>query len=604
MSLEDIREKKHSKGVYIIIGFLLVGMAGFGTSQFGTGTSAGNDAVLTAGEAEISQAEYQNTLRSVQQRSPNMSAADAQKLTLAALQQRVALSHYINQYPLAASNQQMDRLISNNPDFFDNGHFSDEAFRRVTRVTPAVYRKSLSKDIAIQSLQQMIADTGIISQAEVQPYMELSQLNRDILVAKIARSQFPNTADRDEIQAYYDAHKDQYMTDEKISIEYIDLNPQDIATATAVSDAEIVAAARPAREVKYYVFSNQSSAQSAYEKYQAGTPISTLQETLGDSIEDSGDLGEVALIADADTLIPQNAVDAIYALNKVGDLTPPMIIDETAYLFELSSKSDAVVSDNEKAQAKTQLQAKKSALKIAKLHDALNVAVFETQSPTIDSIATATGLKVTQAEQLSTNLKQGILAVPELLAAIQAGDKHINQLQEPVTIGERVIIYRLTGIESPQQKPFDEVTLQLERAVIAEKTDKQLADAAKQLVEQAKKDGLTNAAAAAHYATQSIQTFTGKVDNNALLDPIAAMMIMRQLPKLGDVNATVINSPVGDAYVYVTTAIRLGEAKAGDSDGEAVANALSGQIGQLELSRFLQSITEHSDIRVNPAMLE
>lgn len=604
MSLEDIREKKHGKGVYIIIGFLLVGMAGFGTSQFGTGSNAGNDAVLTAGDAEVSQTEYQNTLRSVQQRSPQISAEDAQKLTLAALQQRVALLHYINQYPLAASNQQMDRLISNNPNFFDNGQFSDEAFRRVTRVAPAVYRNSLSKDIAIQSLQQTIADTGIISQAEVQPYMQMSQLNRDILVAKIPHSQFTNTANSDEIQAYYDAHKDQYMTDEKISIEYIDLNPQDIAATTAVSEAEIVAVAQPARKAKYYVFSDKATAQAAYDKYQAGADISTLQKELAGNIEDSGDLGEISVIADADTLIPQNAVDAIYSLDTVGDLTPPMIIDETAYLFELSGKSDATVSDSEKAQAKAQLQAQKAAPQIAKLHETLNTAVFDTQSPTMDSIATATGLKITQEKQLSSNQKQGILAVPELLAAIQASDKSINTLQEPITIGERVIIYRLTGLDVPQQKPLEEVTTQIEQAVIANKTSEQLTSATEQLVEQAKKEGLAHAAATAHYATQSIHTFTGKVDDEDLLDPIAAMMIMRQLPKLGDANATAINSPIGDAYVYVTTDIRLGEVRADAPDGETVANALSGQIGQLELSRFLQSITEHSNIRVNAAMLK
>ncbi|PIE46058.1 MAG: hypothetical protein CSA44_01025 [Gammaproteobacteria bacterium] len=194
--------------------------------------------------------------------------------------------------------------------------------------------------------------------------------------------------------------------------------------------------------------------------------------------------------------------------------------------------------------------------------------------------------------------KQDILAIPEIVEAISNSDKKIGQLSEPVTLGERVIIYQLKALKAPEQQAISEVKPKLEQAVIAEKTDKQVAEAAKQLIENSKTGGLDKAAKAAGYPYQSFADFKGQPGDSTLLDPVAALLIARQPPRLGNDNAQEIRSPTGDVYVYVTNKVELGNSQSQENAQmtSQLTATLNEQIGRLELDEFIQSITERADI--------
>ncbi len=608
MSLEDIREKKHSKGVYIVIGLLLVGMAGFGTSQFGLGGGSSRQTLLSTGDTEVSVREYDNMLRYIQQSNPNLDESQTKAVAIASLKQRLALSDYLNKHPFSASNAQINSAIRNNPTFFENGKFSEEVFKRKVKQiagTAKNYRQSVSKDLSTQDFQVSIAGTGIVSSAEVAPYVAMQSLSRDISVAKIPASRFTATADEKDINDYYDAHKDNFMTEEKFDIEYIDFDPESIAKAVAVSDEELVAKLAPPRQASYYLFADEATAKAAFDSVANGKKMSELTKTLGDKIEDKGDLGELSSVATADALIPQSAIDAIFALNKVGDVTAPMTVDGSVYLFELNKKVTTQLSDSAKAQAKLTLQLKKAAPKIAELNEKLNKAVFENTTPSLETINESTELPIEKTGLITTNDKNTVIAKPEILAAIQQSKKVIGKLQEPVTVGDRVFLYRFVNVEKPQQKPLSDVKTNVERLVVANKIKEQMQTAAKRLIETTKKDGLTTAAQIDGYTTQSYKNFTGKVEKDGVLDPIAAMLIAQQSPQLGKEKASEILSPMGDSYVFVTDDVRLGNSndEKNTEMKQQIANALAVEVGRNELSDFLSSITQRAQIKDRSAEL-
>ncbi len=608
MSLEDIREKKHSKGVYIIIGLLLVGMAGFGTSQFGLGGGTSRQTLLSAGDAEVSVREYDNMLRYIQQSNPNLDENQSKAVAIASLKQRLALSDYLNKHPFAASNKQINSAINNNPTFFENGKFNEEVFKRKVKQiagTAKNYRRSVSKDLSTQDFQLSIAGTGIVSGAEVEPYVAIQSLSRDISVAKIPASRFSATADEKEINDYYNAHKDNFMTEEKFDIEYIDFDPKNIAKAVEVSDEELAAKLAPPRQASYYLFADEATAKSAFDSVASGKKMAELAKTLGDKIEDKGDLGELSSVATADALIPQSAIDAIFALNKVGDVTAPMTVDGSVYLFELNKKITTELSDSAKAQAKLSLQLKKATPKITELNEKLNKAVFENTTPSLETINESTELPIKKTGLITANDKNTVIAEPEILAAVQQSKKVIGKLQEPVTIGDRVFLYRFTKIEKPQQKPLLEVKAEVEKLVIADKIKEQMQTVAKNLIEKTKQEGLTTAATAEGYTTQSYKNFTGKVEKDGVLDPITAMIIAQQSPQLGKEKASEVTSPMGDAYVYVTDDVRLGNTddESNDEMKFQIASALAMEVGKSELNDFLSSITQRAQIKDRSAEL-
>ncbi|PIE45008.1 MAG: hypothetical protein CSA45_04390 [Gammaproteobacteria bacterium] len=605
MSLEDVREQKTSKAVYIIIGLLLVGMAGFGTSQFGLGGGS-NKALLETEYAEISIPDYNNAIRYIQQKNPDMPAPQVRSLALASLRQRLALADYIVRYPLAASNESIDEVIKSNPAFFDNGQFSEDAFRRIISVSPDIYRRQVSQELAMQSIQEAIVGSAIVSQAELQPFWDLNNMSRDILVAKIPRQDFEANVDDKEVADYYEAHQADFMTDELVDIEYIDFSPQAISDAIVISDETAAANVDLSRKASYFIFNSKDKAQAAYAAYKAGQSPEQIKTSFSADIDDSGDLGAVAQTADKDSLIPQTAIDAIYALDEVGQLTPPIETENGVMVFSLTDKGQEQPNAQQLAATKKKLQVEQAAPKIATLQEKLNKAVFETAAPTLENIAEQTGLSVNKSGQLSLAGNEGILQLAQVKQAIADGDKTIGKLQDPVIVGDRVIIYRLIGVKAPEQKPLDTVQTQVRQAAVSAKTAQQVAQAGEALLDKAKKEGL-KVAAGSDYKTVELADFNGRVSEDSGLDPIAAMLIARQSPLLGNDNARLIYSPTGDAYVYVTTDVRLkkqsGDDKAVAEAKKQLATQIALQTGMSELDHFVQSLTQHTKITDRSAAL-
>ncbi|MBS9778312.1 MAG: SurA N-terminal domain-containing protein [Gammaproteobacteria bacterium] len=606
MSLEDIREKKQGKGVYIIIGMLLVGMAGFGTSQFGTGGGSSPQVLLKTDNAEITVSEYENALLQLQKSNPDLDIAQARNIVISGLKERIALAEYISKYPFAASNKQIDEAIKSDFSFYDNGKFSEERFRQVVKVSPETYRRGLSKNIAMGDLQRIIARTSITSDAEIQPIIDMQNLSRDISVAKIPASAFSanTTATAEEVQKYYDGNADKFMTDEQFDIEFIDFNPKDITSVISVDNEQVLAELSPPREARYYLFKDEVSAQTAFDKVSAGEKVEALAKTMADAIDDSDDLGELTSTASDDSPIPQAAIDAIFALKNIGEVTSPITVDGAVYLFELTNKPEFVITDEKKADAKKRLQAKLAAPLVAEASEKLNKAVFESGTPTLQSIEEATGLASSKSGLMTLNSQKGILAFPEVVAAINASDKATGKIQDPVTIGDRVIIYKFADVKKSQQKPFADVKADAERLVVADKVKQQMSDAAEALIEKTKANGLSAAAGEFKYTTKSYKDFKGQVSDDDVLDQIAAILIAQESPKIGNDNASVIVSPLGDSYVYVTDTVSLEKNADTNADAEKQLIAqLNNRNGIIQLSAFLQSITERSNITDRTARL-
>ncbi len=605
MSLEDVREQKKSKGLYVVIGLLLVGMAGFGTSQFGFGSGGGNPAALKLGDSEISSRAFQSALNANRKRYSELAPAMVEDLTLSQLRQSLALTEYLKVYPLVASNPSIDNMIRNNPNFFDNGKFSEERFHRLVTVDAETYRESLSQGLAIQMFQNVLTASSVISAVEIAPFTQWKDLSRDILVAKIPQERFAEqTADDSEIQAFYDQHKADFMTDEHVNIDYVELDPEAYFAKVAVSDAEILAAAQPSRTVNYYLFKDVASAEKAQASLASGKDMASVKVEFADVIDDSDELPNLSARADADSPIPQSALDSIFALTAKGATTAPIEIDGSTYLFELVSEPKSDLSEADKAKAKLALQKRKAAPELAALSEKLSKAFYDSKTPDLLTISETTALPIQHSGMLALHAGEGVLAVQELVSAIDSGDKTIGKLQDPIIMGEHIIIYRLSEVKAPQQQPLAEVKDAVKAALIAEKTDKQIKKAVDELIAASKTEGLAAAAAANNYPTQSYKDFKGQVPDGGVLDAIAGLLIMQQAPQVGDKQARELTSMTGEVYVYVDTAVRLGEGNTDEATQKRLAATLAMGVGQLEVDTFMRSITARADIKMRSGLLQ
>ncbi|MPV86501.1 SurA N-terminal domain-containing protein [Ostreibacterium oceani] len=600
MALEEIRQNKSGKGVYVVIGLLLLGMIGFGTSEFGLNRETRQTEIFEAGKAKITEAEYRNRLSRVQASNPDMPLAQTQQLVLDSLRRQVALEDFINQYPVLPDAATIDNAIVNNPSFQLGGEFNQEAMNRVVqgqfRMQLSEYRQSLAKEMGLDIIQRTIINSSIVSDVEVAPFLLLNNVSRDVRIAKIAASTVSNTASTDEIAAYYEENKGDFLSDEQVAFTYVELNPADIESTITVTDEEIATANAPIRSANYYLFSDEASAQSAYDKLVAGEPIDAVKQAAGATLEDSGDLGAINPEVGADDIVPQAIADALYAINATGQFSAPVVTELGVYLVELTDMSDSQPLDAVRDELIATLRAAKAEPKIREINDKLNTAVFEAATPTVAAIAEATGLAQQTQSLTALTSNQGILATPELVQSIQDSNRNTNELQEPVVIGDRVIVYQLTDVIAPEQLALDEVRDQIEQQIIADKNKAELQSMAEALVESAKTDGLETAAKASDYPVKLIENFDAQMSEDDFVDVIAKFLIAQQPPLLGNEYAELVDSPTGDFYVYVNEEVRFDET-ADDQQRETLKANLAQQLGASQLSSFANAITERANIK-------
>lgn len=598
MSLEDIREKKNSVGVYVIIGLLLVGMAGFGTSQFGLVSGTSEQAALKAGKAEISLAAFQNAINLYRSRLPDLNNEQLESLVVRQLSERVALADYLNKHPLAADDATIDEAIRSNINFFENGQFSEAAFRRAVGTDPQTYRDGLSRDLALEEMGNSIEDSAIISQAELALYNARQNLTRDVTLVSLKAPELSEEAkaaiSEAQMKSYYDAHIDNYQKPAEFEVQYLYLNPETLAENMPVSDDEIQAALVPKRDVTYFTFENAETANNfhnAMKELGTNDKIDTHQF----AIKDGGTLEGLSAKADKTSPVPQSALDIIFAAPQ-GKVTAPIEIDGEYYGFMVNKIYDADTSDENKARIKAEIQKQKSQASFASTNEKLNHAVFETTSPTLESIAEAAELPI-------KTYKTGDTLPKEALDAIENSDKQIGKLQEPVSFNDSVFIYRINAYHAAESLPFDSVKEQVKTDLIAEETEKAKQQYFDDFVAKAKKEGLKKAAAEAGDKVIEINDFNLQKASDNKVDISAAVQILRAFPLPGDEHVTVVKG-LSETYAYINNKVVLNDQAAKVTSQQASELALA--LGGLEYRSFLEGITKAAkvEVRSNLAAIE
>ena len=394
MRLGDIMSGKSTLSktfVWIILGLLFVGLAGFGaTNLSGTVTSVG-----TVGTKLITVDSYarelQREMRAVeaQTRQPlSMQAAAAaglDRLVLARLVTLAALDNEADEIGLSIGDENLQQEIVEIPSFHDiNGQFDRETYRFAldqAGISEAAFESDLRSESA-RTLMQGAVMAGV----EMPDVMAGGLL--DYIAARCSFTWAPLTAadleaplpDPGEVdlKAYYEANAESFTLPETKELRYVLLTPDMILDQVDVDDAALrtLFEERAAeyniperRLVERLVFADDAAASSALAQLEVGgTTFEQLVRDRGLSLGDI-DLGDVT------TGDLEGAADAVFAA-EVGDVVGPEPSPLGPALFRVNGTLSAQVTAFEDA--------------VPELRDELARdrarRLVETQSPTVDDL--------------------------------------------------------------------------------------------------------------------------------------------------------------------------------------------------------------------------
>ncbi|WP_350996235.1 SurA N-terminal domain-containing protein [Shewanella sp. TB7-MNA-CIBAN-0143] len=389
--LEKIREGSQGIVAKTILVLVILSFAFAGVSSY-LGSNTGVPAAVVNGDEiganELEQAFQNERSRIEQQLGEMFTALAADDSYMNGIKQGVLdrliadklIDQAANKLGLRVSDEQIKKAIIEEPAFQTDGQFDNERYLAVLRqlgYQTTSFRNMMRVDMTRRQLLNALVGSEFVLDGEAKQLAEVQGQTRDIRYLVVDSTPFLSTVSvaDEEAQTYYDANVSQYMSPEKVSLEYVELNVADMAKSSETSD----------EEVKTYYEENQKQYQTAEKRlaahiFVAATDDDSADKAKADAIEAKltagEDFAELAKTDSDDQLSAQQGGkldwfeqgvmdpafdEALFGLQK--DQVSSIVKSEFGYhiikLLDLQA-SQATAFENVKAKIVAQLQEKKA----------------------------------------------------------------------------------------------------------------------------------------------------------------------------------------------------------------------------------------------------
>lgn len=437
------RRKKQKAGNYVvwtILVLVMLGLGGFGVTNFGGGITT----IGKVGEREIETTDY---ARALQQEMNALSAQVGQPVTFAqaqafgldrqVLQQvitRAAMDNETARIGISAGDASVAAEITAMNAFQGSaGTFDREAYRFTlerNNLTEAQFERSIREDIARSVLQGAVVGGFVAPDPLTDALTAYAGERRGFSLLELAASDLPapvaEPTDAD-LQSFYDANIDRFTRPEAKRITFVALLPETLAPTMEVDETALRALyderidefmIPEKRLVERLAFPTEADAQAAKARLDAGEiTFDALVAERGLKLEDI-DLGDVSKI-DLGA-----AGDAVFALGEPG-IAGPAVSDVGPALFRMNAILAAQETtfedarDSLSAEMRTDAARRAIGARIEEIDDLL------ASGADLEEVAQEAGMDIATIDYIPSETPEGIAAYPdfrEAAEAVQEGD--------------------------------------------------------------------------------------------------------------------------------------------------------------------------------------
>ncbi len=250
--LQSMREGVKSPWVLVVIGLIVLSfvLTGAESLTFGgaqSGAAKVNDREISFNELQFAIEQQRRQLSEIygDQLDPSMLDDDLLRPgVLNNLVDRALLEDYALSLGITASPEAVRRSITSNPTFEVDGSFSVDYYRDVLRsngLTPDLYRAEQGSTDQLVKLESVIADADFITPVEAKAAIDVVVERRDVrflVVPESALSSESQVTDQ-AVSEYYEVNAELFAQPERLSVEFIELNPSQFELP--VDEAELEA---------------------------------------------------------------------------------------------------------------------------------------------------------------------------------------------------------------------------------------------------------------------------------------------------------------------------------------------------------------------------
>jgi peptidyl-prolyl cis-trans isomerase D len=251
--LQNIRNNSQGLLAKTIIGFIIFVFAIFGLDSI-VGTFVNSNVSVSVNGVDIDEFSIENEAQRITQEllsslGANIDFADIdttqfREQAISNLVERELIIQTAIKGGMTVSSAMLDRQVAQTPEFQINGEFSQDRARALLTsfgLTPASYRTALLRDSLLNQMLSSYSSSSFVTPAELKVLSRIDKEKRNFRLVRISAvilSQTQNVSDA-EIAEYYENNAAQFMQSERVAIQYLELNKNDLLAEIVISEEQI-----------------------------------------------------------------------------------------------------------------------------------------------------------------------------------------------------------------------------------------------------------------------------------------------------------------------------------------------------------------------------
>ena len=498
--LQSMREGAKSPWVLVIIGLIVLSfvLTGAESLTFGgaqSGAAKVNDREISFNELQFAIEQQRRQLTEIYGDQLDPSLLDDDLLrpgVLNNLVDRALLEDYAVSLGITASPEAIRRSIISNPAFEVDGSFSADYYRDILRsngLTTDQYRAEQSGTDQLVKLESIIGDADFITSVEAKAAIDVVVERRDVRFLVIpdtalsSQYQVNDTA----ISEYYEANKALFAQPERLTVEFVELNPSQFVLpvdeaelqtqlADALADYETEAQSEVAHIL---LVQNDDETDQAYAERinEVGARLQADEDFAAIAADASDDIGSSFVGGDlgfTDGSVFPDAMEEAIANLEVGGISNAVTTDAGTHFILVKSRSAAEQVPDEllRAEITESLQTAQTQRDLLIAVDELRELVFTSSG--LEAAAQELGLVMATSQPFSRDQGEGLFSEASLRNAAFSDDVLVDGNNSDVIelSGSRFVALAVKEQLPEGTKPLAEVRSSISAQLTSEAQDR------------------------------------------------------------------------------------------------------------------------------------
>lgn len=498
--LQSMREGAKSPWVLVIIGLIVLSfvLTGAESLTFGgaqSGAAKVNDREISFNELQFAIEQQRRQLTEIYGDQLDPSLLDDDLLrpgVLNNLVDRALLEDYAISLGIAASPEAIRRSIISNPAFEVDGSFSADYYRDILRsngLTTDQYRAEQSGTDQLVKLESIIGDADFITPVEAKAAIDVVVERRDVRFLVIpdtvlsSQYQVNDTA----ISEYYEANKALFAQPERLTVEFVELNPSQFVLPvdeaelqTQLADALADYETKAQSEVAHILLvQNDDETDQAYAERinEVGARLQADEDFAAIAADASDDIGSSFVGGDlgfTDGSVFPDAMEEAIANLEVGGISTAVTTDTGTHFILVKSRSAAEQVPDEllRAEITESLQTAQTQRDLLIAVDELRELVFTSSG--LEAAAQELGLVIATSQPFSRDQGEGLFSEASLRTAAFSNDVLVDANNSDVIelSGSRFVALAVKEQLPEGTKPLAEVRSSISAQLTSEAQDR------------------------------------------------------------------------------------------------------------------------------------